>query len=207
MPDSLHLSRVLSSSGLRRQSFDYGKGTIDLVATATQLSCVIPGSLVSPLRSLIDSIPLGENLPLAATIIFLSRYFHGPSFSRVRCADNHPGENPRSIALILPCPGIQSIDLNLGMYTMNEIAVYRALLDTEIGTTLSYESLAKRAGFPRGARFVGTTMAKNMFPILIPCHRVIRSDGTIGRYSGGGGTKRFLLNHEEMMVQHNGVAS
>lgn len=207
MPDSPHIPRVLSSNGLRRQSFDYGKGTIDLVATATQLSCVILGSLGSPLRSLIDSIPLGENPQLAATIIFLSRYFHGPSFSQGRCADNRPGENPRSITLILPCPGIKSINLDLSMYTMNEISVYRALLETEIGTTLSYESLAKRAGIPRGARFVGTTMAKNIFPILIPCHRVIRSDGTIGRYSGGDGTKRFLLNHEEMMVQHNRVVS
>jgi methylated-DNA-[protein]-cysteine S-methyltransferase len=49
---------------------------------------------------------------------------------------------------------------------------------------------------PGGGRFVGNAMAKNMFPVFIPCHRVIKSDGAMGYYSGGVHIKEFLLAHE-----------
>lgn len=52
------------------------------------------------------------------------------------------------------------------------------------GVTISYEELAKRAGFPGAARAVGSVMRKNRFPIIIPCHRVISKSGNIGGYSG-----------------------
>ncbi len=63
------------------------------------------------------------------------------------------------------------------------------------GGTASYAELASRAGFPRAARAVGSCMKANRIPLIIPCHRVVRSDGRLGPYSAPGGpaTKRRLL--------------
>jgi methylated-DNA-[protein]-cysteine S-methyltransferase len=63
-----------------------------------------------------------------------------------------------------------------------ERAVYEALLTVLPGETVSYGRLAEMAGHPRAARAVGTAMAANPIPVVIPCHRVIRSDGTLGNY-------------------------
>jgi methylated-DNA-[protein]-cysteine S-methyltransferase len=66
------------------------------------------------------------------------------------------------------------------------------------GSTISYAELAAKAGFPRASRAVGNCMAANRIPLLIPCHRVVRSDGQLGSYSapGGVGMKRRLLAME-----------
>ena len=66
------------------------------------------------------------------------------------------------------------------------------------GETVSYGELARRVGCPRGARAVAMALARNPFAPAIPCHRVIRADGTIGGYSAPGGTarKRALLKSE-----------
>lgn len=66
------------------------------------------------------------------------------------------------------------------------------------GKTRSYGALAEAAGSPRAARAVGNTMAANRFPIIVPCHRVINADGSIGHYGAPGGrqTKRRLLDME-----------
>jgi methylated-DNA-[protein]-cysteine S-methyltransferase len=61
------------------------------------------------------------------------------------------------------------------------------------GTTTSYAGLAARAGSPGAVRAVGTACATNPLPIVLPCHRVIRSDGSIGRYVGGDAAKTTLL--------------
>jgi methylated-DNA-[protein]-cysteine S-methyltransferase len=63
------------------------------------------------------------------------------------------------------------------------------------GTTISYAQLAVRAGYPGAARAVGNCMATNRIPLLMPCHRVVCSDGRLGGYSASGGirTKRRLL--------------
>ena len=69
----------------------------------------------------------------------------------------------------------------------------------EFGRTISYGQLAKMAGRPGSARAVGGVMAKNPLPLLIPCHRIIRSDGKIGGFYATGGTtlKKRLLLHEK----------
>ena len=66
------------------------------------------------------------------------------------------------------------------------------------GRTVSYAELASKAGSPRAARAVGNCMAGNLIPLLIPCHRVVKSDGRLGSYSapGGVGMKRRLLDLE-----------
>lgn len=81
-------------------------------------------------------------------------------------------------------------------FTSNEIRVYSALLKVPAGKTVSYNDLSKKSGFPGGSRFIGNTMAKNPFPVFIPCHRVIKSDGSIGDYTGGVDIKRKLLELE-----------
>ncbi|OBA60550.1 cysteine methyltransferase [Mycobacterium sp. 1100029.7] len=71
-------------------------------------------------------------------------------------------------------------------------------LNTDIGygVTASYASLARLAGSPKAVRAVGTACATNPIPIVVPCHRVIRSDGAVGAYRGGPVAKRVLLDLE-----------
>jgi methylated-DNA-[protein]-cysteine S-methyltransferase len=64
------------------------------------------------------------------------------------------------------------------------------------GRTESYAEVAIAAGSPRAVRAVGTACALNPLPIVVPCHRVVRSDGTMGQYAGGTDAKRTLLSLE-----------
>ncbi|MGW4580176.1 methylated-DNA--[protein]-cysteine S-methyltransferase [Rhodococcus aetherivorans] len=61
------------------------------------------------------------------------------------------------------------------------------------GRTASYAEVAAVAGSPRAVRAVGTACARNPLPVVLPCHRVVRSDGDLGRYVGGVDAKRTLL--------------
>jgi methylated-DNA-[protein]-cysteine S-methyltransferase len=65
------------------------------------------------------------------------------------------------------------------------------------GSTVSYAALARLSGSPKAVRAVGTACATNPVPIVVPCHRVIRSDGTFGAYRGGPAAKRALLGLEQ----------
>jgi methylated-DNA-[protein]-cysteine S-methyltransferase len=75
-------------------------------------------------------------------------------------------------------------------------AVYRALLTVPPGETVSYGELATMAGHPRAARAVGSAMAANPLPLVIPCHRVVRADGSPGRYGDCDALKPYLLSLE-----------
>ena len=86
--------------------------------------------------------------------------------------------------------------LDLSRCTVFEKKVYRALCRVPAGAVISYSALAKKAGFRKASRAVGTAMKKNRLPILIPCHRVIREDGSLGNYSCGVKWKKLLLRHE-----------
>jgi methylated-DNA-[protein]-cysteine S-methyltransferase len=70
------------------------------------------------------------------------------------------------------------------------------LLEIEYGATASYSAIAAAAGSPRAMRAVGTACATNPLAIVVPCHRVLRSDGTLGGYGGGLEAKRLLLDLE-----------
>jgi methylated-DNA-[protein]-cysteine S-methyltransferase len=69
-------------------------------------------------------------------------------------------------------------------------------VDVDYGTTASYGTLARLSGSPKAVRAVGTTCATNPIPVVVPCHRVVRSDGTLGGYRGGPAAKRALLDLE-----------
>ncbi len=64
------------------------------------------------------------------------------------------------------------------------------------GTLKSYSEIAEEVGGKKYARAVGMVLSKNPFPILIPCHRVIRKNGELGGFSGGVNIKRFLIDLE-----------
>jgi O-6-methylguanine DNA methyltransferase len=80
-----------------------------------------------------------------------------------------------------------------------ERAVLQKALEIPSGEVRPYSWIAREIGHPEAVRAVGTALGKNPVPLLIPCHRVVRSDGTIGNYSmGGSRTKRALLEVEEV---------
>ena len=74
--------------------------------------------------------------------------------------------------------------------------VWNALNEIPFGETRSYKWIAERVGSPGASRAVGQALSKNPIPIIIPCHRVIESDGSMGGYSGGINTKVRLLEME-----------
>ena len=71
-----------------------------------------------------------------------------------------------------------------------QIKVWKELSKIPKGEVRTYKQIAKSIGKPKSSRAVANACAKNPYPIVIPCHRVIRSDGTVGGYSGHGGIKR-----------------
>jgi methylated-DNA-[protein]-cysteine S-methyltransferase len=74
-----------------------------------------------------------------------------------------------------------------------QISVWEALLDIPYGTTTSYRELAARVGRPKAVRAVAAANGANPISIVVPCHRVVGSDGSLTGYGGGLEAKRFLL--------------
>ncbi len=76
----------------------------------------------------------------------------------------------------------------------------RTVLDhlrrVDYGSTTTYAALAAQAGSPRAVRATGSACATNPLPLVVPCHRVLRSDGTVGQYAGGAEVKQALLRLE-----------
>jgi methylated-DNA-[protein]-cysteine S-methyltransferase len=78
-----------------------------------------------------------------------------------------------------------------------QIAVLMEVAKIQRGKVMSYKQIAQAIGRPNAYRAVGNALKKNPIPLLIPCHRVIRSDGDIGKYAFGGKVrKRGLLKKE-----------
>ena len=80
-----------------------------------------------------------------------------------------------------------------------QISVWKEIAKIPYGETRSYKELANAIGKPNSSRAVANACGKNPYPLLIPCHRVIRTDGKLGGYSGEGGikTKKMLLQQEQ----------
>ena len=80
-----------------------------------------------------------------------------------------------------------------------QISVWKKIAEIPPGKTTTYSEIAHSIGKPKSFRAVANACGKNPCPIIIPCHRVIRSDGSLGGYSGKGGTKtkRALINREK----------
>lgn len=104
----------------------------------------------------------------------LKRYFFGEAVSFVGSAFDWSGRNNFEVDTWLACARVP------------------------YGQTTTYKALAERLGCPGGARAVGSAMAHNPCPIVVPCHRVLKSDGSLGGWSGPGGLdeKRRYLDME-----------
>ena len=86
--------------------------------------------------------------------------------------------------------------------TKFQLKIWDFLKKIPKGTVKTYSEVAKAIGKPLAVRAVANAIAKNPYPIQIPCHRVIRSDGSLGGYSGEGGVKKKknLLKKEGIIV-------
>jgi methylated-DNA-[protein]-cysteine S-methyltransferase len=89
-----------------------------------------------------------------------------------------------------------SVAVDLRLTTPFRRSVLEGLTNLEYGTTASYADAAIYAGRASAVRAAATALATNPVPIVIPCHRIIRSDGSVGGYLGGLAAKRWLLNLE-----------
>lgn len=92
----------------------------------------------------------------------------------------------------------RSFDLPLDLRLVHGFrhTVISQLRDIAYGTTQSYAEVARAAHNPAAVRAVGSACSHNPIPLVVPCHRVVRSDGSIGQYLGGAETKRALLAME-----------
>lgn len=92
----------------------------------------------------------------------------------------------------------QEVLAGMKSYTPFQQAVWLACMSIPEGQTRSYKWLAERIGRPGAVRAVGSALGKNPFAPLVPCHRVIKSDGTLGGFSAPGGlrAKLALLKRE-----------
>jgi methylated-DNA-[protein]-cysteine S-methyltransferase len=81
--------------------------------------------------------------------------------------------------------------------------VWKEIKKIPQGETRSYKQIAKAIGRPKSSRAVANACGKNPYPIIIPCHRVVKSNGSLGGYSGKGGRnkKRELLKKEGVFIK------
>ena len=88
-----------------------------------------------------------------------------------------------------------ALDLRLSRGAFRS-TVQQALSDIPFGSTMSYAEMADHLGNPKAVRAVGTACAQNPIPLVLPCHRIVRSDGTFGNYRGGHARKQWVLDFE-----------
>lgn len=138
----------------------------------------------------------------AATAARIRRRFPG---ARRRLATRAVRRARAAIVRLLAGRGdeLAAIQLDLSRCSAFHRRIYELARTIPLGETLSYGELAARAGNPRAARAVGQAMAHNPFPLLVPCHRVLASNGGAGGFSapGGVGTKFRLLRIEGALAQ------
>ena len=129
-------------------------------------------------------------------------------FLRLHYGDNGftlaPTHNLRALANVIRsyfAGELQSIDA-LPVQTAGtdfQRKVWHALREIKCGTTVSYSGLAERIGHPRAVRAVGLANGSNPIGVVVPCHRVIGSNGSLTGYGGGIERKRWLLHHEGVL--------
>jgi methylated-DNA-[protein]-cysteine S-methyltransferase len=150
---------------------DSPTGTLTIMASDTALQSVmwsvIQAGRPQPTTATTDA----HHQPvIAATIAQLRRYFAGD---------------------------LTRFDLPLEPYgTEMQQAVWHMLIEIPIGETWSYGQMSSKLGRPTGTRAVANAIGRNPIGIIIPCHRVIGSDGSLTGFAGGLDAKRWLLDHE-----------
>lgn len=163
-------ARARELPGARFCEYALDRWSLFMVADEEALRFAFFGCTLKDRRVVRDELPEGETAPLIAARRFLDAWCTGGA---------------------APLP-----PLSLSRFTEAQRRVYECLIAVPPGTTISYGALAERAGHPGATRFTGTCMARNDYPVFIPCHRVIRADGSLGNYGGGTDIKAWLLTHE-----------
>ena len=128
----------------------------------------------------------------------------------------YPGASSRSHPLIDPVIDQlsrylsgEAVEFSLGRLDLSLCGAFQQKVlqaDFQIprGKVTPYSGLACRLSAPRAARAVGTALARNPFPLIIPCHRVVRSDGMLGGFGGGLKMKKALLEMEGVAFDRSG---
>ncbi|MFX0046926.1 MAG: methylated-DNA--[protein]-cysteine S-methyltransferase [Candidatus Hermodarchaeota archaeon] len=103
----------------------------------------------------------------------------------------------------------ETINFNLQLIDLDECyEIQKRILLAEYniprGWVSTYKRIADKIGIPKGARVVGNALAKNPFPIIIPCHRAIKSNGELGGFQGGLEMKQVLLEMEKIKFSTRG---
>ena len=156
--------------------FDYAKtrfGAFQLTASERGLTAIrFPGQFTVKEKSN-GKTPKSARKALQAGNQFLKRYFSGKWE-----------------------PGFR-VPIDWQNLSIFEARVLKALRKTPPSSVTNYSALAEKSGSPGGARAVGNALGRNPLPVLIPCHRVVRKDQSLGGFSGGLNWKRRLLKLED----------
>jgi methylated-DNA-[protein]-cysteine S-methyltransferase len=103
---------------------------------------------------------------------------------------------------------LEAFDLALSLQgTEFQKQVWQTLVETPLGRTSTYAEVAERVGAPSATRAVGAAVGRNPVGIIVPCHRIVGSDGRLTGYAGGLDRKRWLLEHEGVCVENGRLAS
>ena len=84
--------------------------------------------------------------------------------------------------------------------------IYKKLLEVPKGKITTYGELAKAVGMKNGQRAVGRIMNKNPYPVIVPCHRVVKSDGKVGGYAYGEEIKSNMLQNEGIEIKNGKIS-
>jgi O-6-methylguanine DNA methyltransferase len=167
-----------------------------LVAVGLADDYAVIDSPVGPLRVVWNGRGVSEVSGEADDDAFATR-FQARTGRRVRRRDALPPDLARRIARRLDGDRHVRIDLDLRGSTEFERAVWMKALEIPRGQVRPYGWIAAEIGRPKAVRAVGTALGHNPVPLIVPCHRVVRSDGMIGQYSlGGPENKRTILAEE-----------
>src|SRR5438309_6419529 len=179
-----------------REPAPAGLAHATLVAVGLADDYAVIDSPVGPLRVAWNGRGVSAVESAADDAAFETR-FHARTGRRARRHEALPVELARKIERRLAGDRRNRIDLDLRGASDFERAVWLKALEIPRGEVRPYGWIAAEIGRPKAVRAVGTALGHNPVPLIVPCHRVVRSDGTIGQYSlGGPENKRRILEAE-----------
>jgi len=184
-----------SSQNLGMKPAQYRKGGEAVRIVFAVASCYLGWVLVAATDRGVCEIDIGDD-PDVLRKLLLQR------FSKAECVENEPGfrETVHRVLSLLDSPG-KELGLPLDIQgTAFQRRVWAALREIPPGSTVSYTELASRIGRPEAVRAVASAVAANRIAVAVPCHRVIRRDGSLAGYRWGCERKRMLLEHEKPCV-------
>lgn len=119
-----------------------------------------------------------------------------PLFIKLRALRNREANWKKLLSL-------EKVRLDFSSYSAFYCAVWRQTRKIPFGQVRSYRWLARSIGKPKAVRAVGQALKANPWPLLIPCHRVVRADGSLGGFSSGPAWKKFLINFEKRLKERS----